>query len=143
MSVETKAAGGGYQPVLRTEQYEGLARVYGPIIVIDNVEDVTYDESVEITLPSGEVRRGRVLEVGNGRAVVEVWGGTTGVGRRAHPGPLLRPVDAAAGGLGHARAGFQRPGRGDRRHRAADRRESTGHQRRADQILRAGRIRET
>ena len=80
MSADTKVSEGAYQPVLRTEQYEGLARVYGPIIVIDHVEDVSYDESVEITLPSGEVRRGRVLEVGNGRAVVEVWGGTTGVG---------------------------------------------------------------
>jgi V/A-type H+-transporting ATPase subunit B len=66
-------------PLLSTMQYQGLSEIYGPIIVIENVSGVGYDEAVEIMLPGGEVRRGRVLQASRERAVVEVWGGTTGL----------------------------------------------------------------
>lgn len=62
----------------------GAARIEGPIVVIEGMHDVGYDEVVEIidvstTRTRGRVRRGRVLEVGESFAVVEVFAGTTGL----------------------------------------------------------------
>ncbi len=61
------------------KEYTGLAQINGPIIVIDNVKDVGFDEMVEITGPTGDTRKGRVLQVSNDRAVVQVFEGTTGL----------------------------------------------------------------
>ncbi|MBN1874559.1 MAG: V-type ATP synthase subunit B [Anaerolineae bacterium] len=57
----------------------GVARIEGPIIVMQHVAGVRYDEVVEIRSPQGSLRRGRVLEVGEDVAVVEVFAGTTGL----------------------------------------------------------------
>ena len=46
---------------------QGLSEIYGPIIVVEGVGDVGYDEAVEITLPDGALRRGRVLEAARER----------------------------------------------------------------------------
>jgi V/A-type H+-transporting ATPase subunit B len=72
---------------LTTLVYEGLSRVSGPIVVIEGLADVAYDEAVEITLPDGEMRRGRVLQASRQAAVIEVFGGTAGLGTQ---GPRVR-----------------------------------------------------
>ncbi|TDO87792.1 V/A-type H+-transporting ATPase subunit B [Halanaerobium saccharolyticum] len=61
------------------KEYTGLANINGPLIVIENVDDVAYDEMVEITAPDGEVRKGRVLQVSSNKAVVQVFEGSTGL----------------------------------------------------------------
>jgi V/A-type H+-transporting ATPase subunit B len=61
------------------QEVAGAARVEGPIVVIEGVSGVGYDEVAEIVDSQGRVRRGRVLEVGEGVAVVEVFAGTTGL----------------------------------------------------------------
>lgn len=57
----------------------GVARVEGPIVVVQGAGSVGYDEVVEIIDSRGRLRRGRVLEVGEDVAVVEVFAGTTGL----------------------------------------------------------------
>jgi V/A-type H+/Na+-transporting ATPase subunit B len=57
----------------------GVARIEGPIVVVQRVAGVRYDEVVEIRDARGRLRRGRVLEVGEQAAVVEVFAGTTGL----------------------------------------------------------------
>ncbi|MBN2393017.1 MAG: V-type ATP synthase subunit B, partial [Anaerolineae bacterium] len=57
----------------------GAARVEGPIVVVEGMRGVGYDEVVEIIDSRGRTRRGRVLEVGEEAAVVEVFAGTTGL----------------------------------------------------------------
>ncbi len=57
----------------------GAARVEGPIVVVEGMRGVGYDEVVEIVDVQGRVRRGRVLEVGEEAAVIEVFAGTTGL----------------------------------------------------------------
>ncbi|NJC98513.1 MAG: V-type ATP synthase subunit B [Anaerolineales bacterium] len=57
----------------------GVRRIEGPIIVVEGAANVSYDEVVEIQDPRGELRRGRVLEVGEGFAVVQVFSGSTGL----------------------------------------------------------------
>lgn len=56
-----------------------LARIEGPIIVVEGLCGVGYDEIVEIVDRTGKSRRGRVLEVGEDVAVIEVFAGTTGL----------------------------------------------------------------
>jgi len=67
------------KPRLISKQYQGLSEMYGPIVVVEGATGVGYGETAEILLPSGELRRGHVLEVSERGAVVEVWGGTTGL----------------------------------------------------------------
>ncbi len=62
---------------LRT--YLGAQRARGPLLFVSGVEEVGYDERVEILLPEGESLQGRVLEVGEECAVVEVFEGTGGI----------------------------------------------------------------
>jgi len=59
-------------------QYSKIAEIKGPLVIVDGVESAAFDELVEIT-SGGERRLGKVLEVGNGRAVVQVFEGTTGL----------------------------------------------------------------
>ena len=57
----------------------GLTDVRGSIIMVDNVENVGYDEIVKVRAPDGVDRMGRILEVGRGKAVVQIFGGEMGL----------------------------------------------------------------
>jgi V/A-type H+-transporting ATPase subunit B len=61
------------------QEVVGVARIEGPIIVVEGGANVRYDEVVEIQDSRGQLRRGRVLEVGEGFAVVQVFAGSTGL----------------------------------------------------------------
>ena len=60
-------------------EYRTITNLSGPLMVVDKVNEVRYDELVEIELASGERRRGRVLEITTDRALVQVFEGTTGI----------------------------------------------------------------
>ncbi len=60
-------------------QYRGLDRMDGPLIFVDDVHNVGYDELVEIHAPDGSSRQGTVLEVSGNQAIVQVLEGTTGL----------------------------------------------------------------
>ncbi len=57
----------------------GVGRIEGPIMVVEGAANVSYDEVVEIQDSRGQLRRGRVLEVGEGVAVVQIFAGSTGL----------------------------------------------------------------
>ena len=57
----------------------GVGRIEGPIMIVEGAANVSYDEVVEIQDSRGQLRRGRVLEVGEGVAVVQVFAGSTGL----------------------------------------------------------------
>jgi len=61
------------------QEVVGVSRIEGPIIVVEGGVNVSYDEVVELRDERGELRRGRVLEVGDGFAVVQVFAGSTGL----------------------------------------------------------------
>ena len=60
-------------------EYVGLSKMDGPLIVVENVSNVAFDELVEIKDPSGQIRTGKVMEADATRAVVQVLEGTTGL----------------------------------------------------------------
>ena len=57
----------------------GVGRIEGPIVIVEGAANVSYDEVVEIRDSTGRLRRGRVLEVGEKNAVVQVFAGSTGL----------------------------------------------------------------
>ncbi len=59
--------------------YRTLSYVSGPLLFVEDVYDVGYNEIVELRGSDGLVRRGQVLEINRGRAVVQVFVGTRGL----------------------------------------------------------------
>lgn len=51
----------------------------GPLVVMETTKFPKYGEIVELTLQSGEVRQGQVLEISGSKAVVQVFEGTSGI----------------------------------------------------------------
>ncbi|HKM32745.1 MAG TPA: V-type ATP synthase subunit B, partial [Oscillospiraceae bacterium] len=60
-------------------QYVGLHEINGPLVVLDKVKDVGYDEIAEIHLDDGSVRAGRVVQIDGERVVLQVFEGTNGL----------------------------------------------------------------
>ncbi|QQG48099.1 MAG: V-type ATP synthase subunit B [archaeon] len=60
-------------------EYSKVAEIRGPLLVVDGVERAAFDELVEIDDGSGKKRLARVLETGFGKAVVQVFEGTSGL----------------------------------------------------------------
>lgn len=67
------------RPTLIPLEYRGASTAEGPLLVVEGVEGVGFDELVTIHLASGEVRRGVVLEVHRDLAVIQVLEGTSGI----------------------------------------------------------------
>lgn len=61
------------------KDYNSVTEVVGPLMAVEGVEGVKYDELVEIELQNGEKRRGRVVEIDHDIAMVQVFEGTKGI----------------------------------------------------------------
>ncbi len=61
------------------KEYRTIHEVASPLMMVEQVEGVTYDELCEIQLPDGEVRRGKVLEVNGDKAVVQLFENAAGI----------------------------------------------------------------
>ncbi|MCL4333897.1 MAG: V-type ATP synthase subunit B [Candidatus Thermoplasmatota archaeon] len=60
-------------------RYKTVSRIAGPLLFVEKVDNIGYNEMVEITLGNGEVRTGQVLDTRKGIAVVQIFGSTTGL----------------------------------------------------------------
>ncbi len=60
-------------------RYKTVSRIAGPLLFVEKVDNIGYNEMVEITLGNGEVRAGQVLDTRKGIAVVQIFGPTTGL----------------------------------------------------------------
>jgi len=60
-------------------EYSTVSQIAGPLLFVEAVRGVGFGEVARITTPSGEERRGQVLEVGEDIAVVQVFEGTSGL----------------------------------------------------------------
>ena len=93
------------------KEYRTIHEVVSPLMVVEQVEGVTYDELCEIALPNGEVRHGKVLEVNGDRAVVQLYESAAGINLRdskvrflGHPLELAVSEDMLGrvfNGMGH------------------------------------------
>jgi V-type H+-transporting ATPase subunit B len=62
--------------------YQTIAGVEGPLVILDNVKFPQFAEIVNLTLADGSVRQGQVLEVNKKKAIVQVFEGTSGIDNR-------------------------------------------------------------
>jgi V/A-type H+/Na+-transporting ATPase subunit B len=65
---------------MSTTAYKTVTDIAGPLVMVKDVEGVTYEELVEVELPDGTVKLGKVLEASTGLAVVQLFESTQGVG---------------------------------------------------------------
>ena len=60
-------------------EYKTIREISGPLMVVDHVQGVTYDELAEIELTDGTARRCKVLEVNGDTAVVQLFEASAGI----------------------------------------------------------------
>jgi len=53
--------------------YKTITEAAGPLVVVDGVENVKYEEMVEIEMQDGQKKRGRVLEASENTAIIQVF----------------------------------------------------------------------
>ena len=61
------------------KEYKTIRQIASPLMIVDHVEGVTYDELGELELPNGEIRRCKVLEVEGNKAVVQLFESAQGI----------------------------------------------------------------
>ncbi|MDD4104876.1 MAG: V-type ATP synthase subunit B [Eubacteriales bacterium] len=61
------------------KEYRTIREVVGPLMLVENVSGVTYDELVEIEQANGEKRRGKVLEINGDKALVQLFESSHGL----------------------------------------------------------------
>lgn len=65
--------------MITAREYRTAKQIYGPLVLMDNVEGVTYGELTDINTGDGTRRRGRVLEINGDKVLVQVFEGTSGI----------------------------------------------------------------
>lgn len=60
-------------------EYADLNQIVGSLVVLDNVEDASYEEMVELKLNDGSVRHGRIIRIDGKKITVQVFEGTRGI----------------------------------------------------------------
>ncbi|MCR5073058.1 MAG: V-type ATP synthase subunit B [Clostridiales bacterium] len=61
------------------KEYRTIKEVVGPLMLVENVEGVKYNELVEIVQADGGIRSGRVLEVNGDKALVQLFESSQGL----------------------------------------------------------------
>ena len=61
------------------KEYKTIKEIASPLMIVDGVENVTYDELGELELPNGQVRRCKVLEIEGRKAVVQLFESAQGI----------------------------------------------------------------
>ena len=61
------------------KEYKTIREVVGPLMVVEGVEGVKYNELVDIVNSNGELRRGKVLEINRDKAVVQLFENSQGL----------------------------------------------------------------
>lgn len=61
------------------KEYKTIREIVGPLLMVDGVEGIKYEELVEIEMQNGDIRRGRVLEINGDKAMVQLFEGSAGI----------------------------------------------------------------
>ncbi len=66
------------------KEYKTINKVAGPLIFVEKTDPIGYADLVSIKLDSGEVKNGQVLDTSDDMVVVQIFEGTSGIGKGAH-----------------------------------------------------------
>ena len=61
------------------KEYRTIREIASPLMIVDGIDNVTYDELGELELPNGQIRRCKVLEVEGKKAVVQLFESAQGI----------------------------------------------------------------
>lgn len=61
------------------KEYKTIQEIAGPLMLVGEIEGVKYNELVEIYMSNGEIRRGKVLEVSEDKALVQLFESSQGL----------------------------------------------------------------
>ncbi|MEG1508951.1 MAG: V-type ATP synthase subunit B [Clostridia bacterium] len=61
------------------KEYKSIKEIVGPLMLVEGVEGVKFDELVEIHQANGEIRQGKVLEINADKALVQLFEGSQGI----------------------------------------------------------------
>ena len=61
-------------------EYRTVEGLEGPLLIVEQIEDVKFGELAEVELADGSIRRGQVLEASTGRALVQLFESSQGIG---------------------------------------------------------------
>lgn len=76
------------------KSYRTVREIVGPLMVVERVEGVKFDELVEIELQTGEIRRGKVLEINGDKAVVQLFESSAGINLKGSSAQFLgKPLE--------------------------------------------------
>jgi len=100
------------EKLLQSREYQGVNKIIGPLLFIEGIHNVGYNELVEIHDETGRERLGTILEANENAAVVQVFEGSTGLSLkntvvRFRGAPLQLPVSREM--LGRIFDGLGRP----------------------------------
>lgn len=75
-------------------EYLGLSAINGPMVVLEGVQDAAYDEIVEMTVNHSQKKLGRIIEVYDNKAIIQVFEGTEGLAlKNVHTRLTGRPME--------------------------------------------------
>ena len=57
-------------------EYLGLSEINGPLVVLEGVKNASYEEIVEFHMDDGTQKIGRIIEIYEDKAVIQVFEGT-------------------------------------------------------------------
>lgn len=61
------------------KEYKTIREIVGPLMLVEGVEGVKYNEMVEIVAADGSMRRGKVLEINRDKALVQLFEPSQGI----------------------------------------------------------------
>lgn len=77
-------------------EYLGLSAINGPLVVLEGVQGASFDEIVEMTVNGTEKKLGRIVEVYEDKAIIQVFEGTEGMAlRNTHTRLTGHPMELA------------------------------------------------
>lgn len=112
------------------KEYISVREVSGPLMIVDNVKGISYNEVVEIETSDGEIRTGQVLDAMENMAVVQVFEGTSGLDTKNTKARFLgetMKIPVSTGMLGRIFDGAGKPRDGKGEILVEDRRDINGY----------------
>jgi len=61
------------------KEYQTVSSIYGPLMLIESVDEAKFGHIVAVELGDGSVRHGQVLQVENDKVLIQVFEGTEGI----------------------------------------------------------------
>ena len=60
-------------------EYLGAKEISGSLLILEDVENPSFEEMVEIRLQDGSIRNGRIVQIEGNRVVIQIFEGTAGI----------------------------------------------------------------